>query len=201
MKRLSLILALAIFLAAGAIGAMSAPAQAQFGYYYPPPPQNIYATPWVGPNTPWVYYQGDWFLNGILYNFFGDRYGWAPYYAYPPTYIVMPFKWYDPKWNVWYKHNPQYWKNFEQRYPYWRGHRVGQRYDQKFYNKYHHGQGIGWHQGFQGGPPPGVPDPGVHQPETNGPGFLKPGTRGPGASGPGAHQPEKHPRGEERQHQ
>ena len=75
MKRLSLILALAIFLAGGA---MSAPAQAQYGYHYPPPPQNIYATPWVGPNTPWVFYQGDWFLNGVLHNFFGTQYGWAP---------------------------------------------------------------------------------------------------------------------------
>ena len=90
MKRLSLILALAIFLAGGAMGAMSAPAQAQYGYNYPPPPQNIYATPWVGPHTPWVFYQGDWFLNGVLYNFFGNQYGWAPYYTYPATYIVRP---------------------------------------------------------------------------------------------------------------
>ena len=63
MKKLSLILALAILLAGGAIGATSTSSGAQV---YPPPPQNLYATPWVGANTPWVFYNGDWFLNGIL---------------------------------------------------------------------------------------------------------------------------------------
>ena len=119
MKRLSFIFALVILLAGGAIGAMSAPAYAQGygGYNYPPPPQNPYATPWVGPNTPWTFYQGDWFLNGILYNFFGNQYGWAPYYAYPPTYIVRPNNWYGPKWNAWYQGHPHYWQIFNNSIP------------------------------------------------------------------------------------
>jgi hypothetical protein len=152
MKRLGLIIALVILLGGGAIGAISAPSHAQDngGYNYPPPPQNPYATPWVGNNTPWTFYQGDWFLKGILYNFFGNQNRWAPYYAYPPTYIVRPNNWYEPRWNAWYQHNPHYWKNFEQKYPYWRGHRAGQHYDQNFYNRYHRGQGGGWHQGFHG---------------------------------------------------
>jgi len=154
MKRLSLILALAIFLAGGAIGAMSAPAQAQYGYNYPPPPQNIYATPWVGPQTPWVFYQGDWFLNGVMYNFFGNKYGWAPYYTYAPAYIVRPHNWYAPKWQTWYKRNPHYWQNFRRQYPYWAGHKPGRRYDEKFYNRHHHGQGEGWHRGYHGVRPP-----------------------------------------------
>ena len=137
---------------------------------YPPPPQNPYATPWVGSNTPWTFYQGDWFLNGMLYQFFGNQYGWAPYYAYPSTYIVRPNNWYEPRWNAWYQQNPHYWQNFEQKHPYWRGHRVGQRYDQNFYNKYHRGQGGGWNQGFHG----------VRPPEATGPGFHGPGTPGPG---------------------
>jgi hypothetical protein len=120
------------------------------GTYYAPPPQNLYATPWVGSNSPWVFYQGDWFLNGMLYYFYGDRYGWAPYYAYPHTYIVRPNNWYGPKWNTWYRQHPQYWQTFNQRYPYWRGHRYGQRYDQNFYNRYHRGQGEGWQKGFHG---------------------------------------------------
>ena len=93
MKKLSCILVLAILLATGAVGAMSAPAQAQ-GYIYPAPPPNPYATPWVGPNTPWVYFNGDWFVQGLLYYFFGPQYGWAPYYSYPPTYIERPYNWY-----------------------------------------------------------------------------------------------------------
>jgi hypothetical protein len=42
-----------ILLVGGAIGAMSAPSYAQDyeGYNYPPPPQDPYATPWVGSNT------------------------------------------------------------------------------------------------------------------------------------------------------
>ena len=152
MKRRSLILALAILLAGGGIGAMSAPSYAQGyeGYDYPPPPQNPDATPWVGSNTPWTFYQGDWFLNGVLQNYFGNRNGWAPYYTYPSTYIVRPNNWYEPKWNAWYQHNPHYWQNFEQNYPYWRGHQPGKHYNQKFYNKYHNGQGGGWRQGFHG---------------------------------------------------
>jgi hypothetical protein len=145
-KKLSLILVIAFLLAGGAIAAMSAPSYAQGygGYNYPPPPKNPYATPWVGPNTPWVYYNGDWFLNGVLQYFFGNQYGWAPYYAYPPTYIVRPNNWYEPRWNTWYQQHPQYWQRLTQKYPYWRGHHAGQRYDQDFYNKHHRGQGGKW---------------------------------------------------------
>jgi hypothetical protein len=64
-------------------------------------PQDPYASPWVGPNTPWVFYQGDWFSNGMLYYFYGNQYGWAPYYAYPSTYIVREVYWYGPKWTTW----------------------------------------------------------------------------------------------------
>ena len=106
MKKLTLILALAILLAGGAVAAMSAPAQAQYGYNYPPPPADSYAQPWVGPNTPWVYYNGDWFVKGLLYYFFGPQYGWAPYYSYPPTYIERPSNWYEPKWHAWYQRQP-----------------------------------------------------------------------------------------------
>ena len=177
MKRLSLILALAIFLAGGAIGAMSAPscAQGYGGYNYAPPPQNPYANPWVGNNTPWTFYKGDWFLNGILQQFFGNQYGWAPYYTYAPTYIVRPKNWYAPKWQTWYQRNPHYWQNFQRQYPYWAGHKPGQRYDENFYNRYHHGQGEGWHQGFHGVRPPenaghGGPHPKAMVPEGHKPG-------------------------------
>jgi hypothetical protein len=161
MKKLSLVLVIAILLAAGAAGLMAAPAQAQV-YTYPAPPQNIYATPWVGPNTPWVNYNGDWFLNGVLQYFFGQQYGWAPYYAYPTTYIVRPNYWYGPMWHSWYQRNPVYVNNFVRTYPYWRGHSMGHRYDQKFYSQHHQGHGGGWQKGFHGGPPPNAhrPDPG-----------------------------------------
>ena len=122
------------------------------GTYEAPPPQYSYATPWVGPNTPWIYYQGDWFLNGLLYYNYGDRHGWAPYYAYPTTYIVRPAHWYEARWNNWYQQHPQYVQTFTQRYPYWRTHHYGQHYDQNFYNRYHPGQGAGWQKGFHGAP-------------------------------------------------
>jgi hypothetical protein len=125
-------------------------AQGYGGNYYAPPPQNPYATPWVGANTPWVFYQGDWFLNGMLYHNYGNQYGWAPYYAYPSSYIVRPNDWYAPRWNTWYQQHPNYYQNFTQKYPYWRDHHSGQRYDQNFYNRYHRSQGEGWQRGFQG---------------------------------------------------
>ena len=80
MKKLIFVLAIAILLAGSVVGIMSAPSYAQGygGYNYPPPPQDPYATPWVGPNTPWTYYNGDWFLNGILYYFFGNNFGMGP---------------------------------------------------------------------------------------------------------------------------
>lgn len=211
MKRPIFIVLLAIALAGGALGALSAPSDAQvYGYVYPAPPPKPVANPWVGPNTPWVFYQGDWFLNGILYHFFGPKYGWAPYYAYPPVYIVRPTVWYAPKWHTWYKHNPHYWQTFKQHHPYWAGHRVGTRYDQNFYNKHHHGHGSGWHQGFQGvrppgpavpgvrppavapghhGRPAGAPAPAVREPRANGPGGPPPGSGAPGVRGNGAHGP------------
>jgi hypothetical protein len=149
MKKISLGLILAMVLAGGVIAPLPAASLAQV---YPAPPPMPVATPFVGPNTPWVFYNGDWFLNGMLYYFFGNKYGWAPYYAYPQTYIVRPNHWYGPKWNAWYKTHPVYWNNFHQRYPYWRGHHYGQRYDENFYNRYHRGQGGGWHKGFHRGP-------------------------------------------------
>ena len=130
---------------------MSAPSQAQ-GYEYPPPPSDPYASPWVGANTPWVYYNGDWFLNGILYYFFGPQYGWAPYYSYPPTYIERPGTWYAPRWLTWYRGHPDYYQHFQQEYPYWRGHRQGRRYDEKFFEQHQHGQAGEWQKGFHGHP-------------------------------------------------
>ncbi len=187
MKRHSLIFVLVILLAGCAVGPTSTPSYAQGygGYNYPPPPSNPYATPWVGANTPWVFYQGDWFLNGLLYSFFGNQYGWAPYYSYPPTYIVRPYTWYEPRWNTWYQHNPHYWQSFNQKYPYWRGHHAGQRYDQNFYNAHHRGQGGGWNQGFHGVRPPGATGPGGHTPGATGPAVRTPGSPGPGGHTPG----------------
>jgi hypothetical protein len=156
------------------------------GAYYTP--QNIYANPWVGPNTPWTYFQGDWFLNGMLYNYYGNQYGWAPYYAYPPTYIVRPNNWYAPRWNTWYQQNPQYWQSLTQKYPYWRNHHSGQRYDQNFYNRYHRSQGEGWQKGFHGR---AIERPQSERPRP-GPGYITP--REGARTGPGQVTPREGPR-------
>jgi hypothetical protein len=158
MKKLCLCLAMAILLA----GCATAPMYPAPEQVYPAPPQYPFSAPWVGPNTPWVFYNGDWFSNGMLYYNFGSRYGWAPYYAYAPIYIVRPANWYAPRWNTWYQAHPNYRNNFIGRYPYWRSHHYGQRYNQNFYNKYHRNQGSGWHKGFHGTSynrthPPGPP--------------------------------------------
>jgi hypothetical protein len=177
MKKVSIVLMLAMVLAGGMMTAMTPHSQAQV--FVPAAPQGV-AAPWVGNNTPWVFYRGDWFLNGVLYYFFGNRYGWAPYYAYAPTYIIRPNQWYTPRWDAWYKAHPVYWTNFQRQYPYWREHQLGRHYDQNFYNKYHHGQGAGWQKGFQAGvhsPPP----PRNHPAEAAGPG---PGHQSPGQAGP-----------------
>jgi hypothetical protein len=147
MKKLTVILMLAILLAGGALGALSTPSHAQV---YAPPLQSRVAQPWVGTNTPWVFYNGDWFSNGILHYYFGPKYGWAPYYAYGPTYVSRPGSWYAPKWQAWYQAHPAYWENFHRQYPQWRGHQYGHRYDEAFYNKYHRGHGEGWQKGFHG---------------------------------------------------
>ena len=224
MKKIRVIWLLAFLLAAGAIGALSTSSQAQV---YPPPAPQAVAVPWVGTGTPWVFYQGDWFLNGILYNFFGNKIGWAPYYAYAPTYIVRPTYWYTPRWNTWYKAHPVYWTKFQRTYPYWRGHQPGRHYDQNFYHKYHRGQGVGWQKGFHGGaynrpqprpgPQPDVRHPGtagrevvpghkpgpadVHNrdrhPETTGPGRGTPPPKQPGQYQPGSPAPRQPGQGRE----
>jgi hypothetical protein len=163
MKKLIFILVMAALLAGGTVAAMSGPSQAQV-YPYPPPPNNIYAMPWVGSNTPWVFYNGDWFLNGIMYYFFGTQYGWAPYYAYPPIYIVRPETWYAPRWRAWYVGHPRYYETFVRKYPYWRNHRIGERYNREFYERHHRGQGGGWQKGFQGRVIETRPHPEGHRP-------------------------------------
>ncbi|MDR3570381.1 MAG: hypothetical protein P4L43_20345 [Syntrophobacteraceae bacterium] len=148
MKKIACILIIAISLAGGAVAVISAPSYAQ-GYNYPAPPPNPDESPWVGLNTPWFYYNGDWFLNGVLYYYYGPNYGWAPYYAYSPDHIVRPQSWYAPNWMAWYQGQPQYRQSFERQYPYWREHRQGQRYSEKFFEQHNHGQGVGWQKGFQ----------------------------------------------------
>jgi hypothetical protein len=151
MKTVSILLALAMVLTGGAFGLMTPPARAQvFSPAPPPPPQPGAMMPWVGQNTPWTYHNGDWFHNGILYYFFGPKYGWAPYYSYAPTYVVRPSQWYGPKWNKWYRAHPRYMQNFNHAYPYWREHRAGHHYGEDFYIRYHHGQGRGWQRGYEG---------------------------------------------------
>ncbi len=178
MKRSIAFLVLVILLTGGAIGAMSGPSSAQG--YYP-------ATPYVGNNTPWTFYRGDWFLNGILYYFFGPKIGFAPYYSYPQVYIVRPNNWYAPGWNGWYQAHPQYWNNFERQHPEWRGHQMGRHYDQNFYNRYHNGQGAGWNKGFQGVRTPGGTGTGFHPQGTTGTGFRPQGATG--TATPGVHGP------------
>ena len=151
MKKIAFIFMIAISLAGGAVAALSSPSYAQV-YEYPPPPPEPYASPWVGPDTPWVYYNGDWFLNGILYYFFGPTYGWAPYYSYAPGYIVRPKTWYGSKWSSWYKGRPQVRQSFVKQYPHYSQHQQGKIYSQKFYEQHHSGQGGGWQKGFQGHP-------------------------------------------------
>ncbi len=156
MKKVGILLVLALLLTGGTLGTLSSPSQAQVlaQVLVPAPvPQPSAMAPWVGNNTPWTYYNGDWFNNGILYYFFGPKYGWAPYYSYAPTYIVRPTHWYGPKWDTWYRAHPVYWENFHHAYPYWRDHRVGHHYDEAFYNRYHHGQGNGWQRGYYYGHP------------------------------------------------
>ena len=152
MKKVSILLVLAILLTGGALGTMSSPSEAQVFGPVPQPAAPVAMAPWVGQNTPWTFYNGDWFLNGVLYYFFGPKYGWAPYYAYAPTYIVRPAHWYGPRWNTWYQAHPVYWEHFHHDYPHWRDHRVGHHYDEAFYNRYHHGQGPGWQRGYYAHP-------------------------------------------------
>ncbi|MDR3555196.1 MAG: hypothetical protein P4L55_10615 [Syntrophobacteraceae bacterium] len=190
MKKIAFALATVALLAGGMVAVAPSPSHAQ-DYEYPPQPADVYAQPWVGPDTPWVYYNGDWFLNGILYYNFGPEYGWAPYYAYPPVYMVRPQTWYAPRWFSWYQGHPIYGQNFLGHYSYWRGHREGQHYGRSFYEKHNPGHGGGWQKGFHGTPP------GAH------PKGVRPGA--PGAVPPaGKHNPQprlQHPQPQQRHQQ
>ncbi len=143
MKKISVIFMLTILLAGAGFGALPTPSYSQVYYAqaYPAPGPQPYGTPWVGPNTPWVYYNGDWFLNGVLHYFFGPKYGWAPYYAYPRVYVVRPAPWYGPRWSTWYREHPVYVENFHRHYPHWKGHKVGRHYDPNFHKGRGHDEG------------------------------------------------------------
>jgi hypothetical protein len=153
MKRLSFILLAAILLAGAALGALSAPSLAQViqerVYVYPPPPANPAATPWVGPNTPWVFYSGDWFYKGTLYYYFGPAYGWAPYFAYEPRYISRPSGWYNPRWSAWYKDHPEYVEDLLRVAPYWQKHQIGHVYDEDFYILHQKKGESRWHKAWR----------------------------------------------------
>ncbi len=134
MRKASILLTLTILLFAAAILTLSSPSLAQGD----PPPRG----PWVGPNTPWTFFHGDWFRNGELHYFYGPKHGWAPYYSRPVGPVERPNEWYGQKWENWNREHPNYQQHFEREYPYWREHRTGERYDENFYNRYHHGRGV-----------------------------------------------------------
>jgi hypothetical protein len=142
MKKASILLALTILLIGGLILSASSPALAQPGPHH--------GGPWTGPNTPWSYYHGDWFKNGVLHYFHGNKNGWAPYYSKHPGNVERPGEWYGEKWENWNRQHPQNMEHFEHQYPYWRGHRVGEQYNENFYNRYNHGQGGGWQREYHG---------------------------------------------------
>ncbi len=142
MKKASILLALIIFLIGGAIVTMSSPVLAQ-----PHPPHQ---GPWTGQNTPWTYYHGDWFKNGVLHYFYGNQHGWAPYYSHRPANVERPGEWYGDKWEHWYREHPKDMENFEHQYPYWRNHQVGEQYNESFYKQHHHGHGGGWQKEYHG---------------------------------------------------
>ena len=139
MKKASILLALTILLIGGVIVTLSLPSLAQ-----------VHKGPWVGEKSPWTYYKGDWFNNGKLHYFYGQKNGWAPYYSHPPGAAQRPGEWYGEKWENWNRAHPNARENFEREYPHWREHEVGHRYDEDFYNRYHHGQGGGWQQPYRG---------------------------------------------------
>ncbi len=138
MKKLSFIMVAAVMLAVVLQGTISAPALAQSvsveakSYTYPAPPQKPAEHPWVGPNTPWTYYNNDWFYKGTLYYDYGER-GWAPYYSYETTTVTRPSDYYDTKWSVWYQKNPTYTETLIREHPYWKEHHVGTVYNENFY--------------------------------------------------------------------
>ena len=90
MKKASILLALTILLIGGVIVALSSPSLAQGD----PPPHG----PFVGPKTPWTFFHGDWFKNGVLHYNYGPKPGWAPYYAHPPGPVERPGEWYGEKY-------------------------------------------------------------------------------------------------------
>jgi hypothetical protein len=83
--------------------------------------------PWVGPDTPWVFWNNNWYYNGILYAFYGPL-GWWPYGYYANNLIVRNYAWYGPRWNRWYRARPVYWRNFHR----------------------HYGNGRHWHSSYRG---------------------------------------------------
>lgn len=83
--------------------------------------------PWVGPSTPWVFWNSNWYYNGILYGFYGPR-GWWPRSYYGNEFIVRNNVWYGPRWNNWYRGHPSYWRNFHRDYR----------------------NGVNWHHGYRG---------------------------------------------------
>jgi hypothetical protein len=136
MKKASILLALAILLIGGIILTVSSPALAQMT-------SGSQQGPYTGDNSPWTYYKGDWFKNGVLHYYYGNN-RWAPYYSKGPGSVQRPNEWYGEKWQTYNQQHPQNLTNFESQYPYWSSHQVGQKYDEKFYHQHHPEQGGGW---------------------------------------------------------
>ncbi len=185
MKKLILVLLLAVFVAGGTMAAMSAPASAQ-PYEYPAAPGDPYVNPWVGPGSCWVFYNGDWFCNGVLYYYFGPVYGWSPYWAFPVSFIVYEPYWYGPMWGAWFTAHPNVVNVFINTFPFWRSHHHGEHPDREFFEKHHGGKGSwqgGWkgHPGAKGGAPEhkGGPKGGEH---------MKGGPKGGGEHKGAAHE-------------
>ena len=94
-------------------------ASMSFGVVCPASAQTVMVVeaPWLGPASPWFWYNNAWWYNGVLYGFYGGAYGWRPYGSITNVVVEQPAYFYNnPKWGSWAQRNPQHGQRWQQQY-------------------------------------------------------------------------------------
>jgi hypothetical protein len=77
----------------------------------------VVQNPWLGPGSPWYWWNNAWWYNGVQYGFYGAAYGWRPYGSITNVVVEQPAHYYNnPQWDRWNHSHPDHVQHFHQQY-------------------------------------------------------------------------------------
>lgn len=77
----------------------------------------VIGAPYLGPMSPWFWFNHNWYYNGVMYGYYGPGYEWAPYGSVTNVVVQQPAHYYNnPQWDSWANRHPEYGQHWQHEY-------------------------------------------------------------------------------------